>query len=53
MKNIIEHMQRKNAHNLSKAKIRVKVEDKFGEVLFLQKSVYITKDLTNNKTILN
>ena len=52
MKNIIEHMQRKNAHNLSKAKIRVKVEDKFGEVLFLQKSVYITKDLTNNKTIL-
>ncbi len=51
MKNVIEYIQRKNASELNKAKIRVKAGDKYGEVLFLQKTVYITNDMTNSKTI--
>jgi len=45
LKYMVEHIQRKRARDLDRARIRVKHGKKFGEVLILEKHAFITVDL--------
>ncbi len=45
MKYIIEHIQRRRGQEIERAKIRVKYGDKYGEVLLLDDTAFITYDL--------
>ena len=45
IKTLVEHMQRKNAIGLEKAKVRFKYGDKIGELLILDEIAFITKDV--------
>ncbi len=50
MKFLVEHMQRKRAHELERVKIRVKYGDnKFGEITLLGESAFVIKDLDAEK----
>jgi len=51
MNNINDYIQRKRTHDMEKSKIKVKVNDKYGEIIFLQKSVYIINDVTDKNKI--
>jgi uncharacterized protein (UPF0332 family)/predicted nucleotidyltransferase len=42
---MVEHIQRKRAHDLERARIRVKHGEKFGEVLLLEDEVFVISDL--------
>ncbi len=42
---MIEHIQRRRAHELERAKIRVKYGDKYGEIILLDDVAFITYDL--------
>lgn len=44
---LVEHLERKRARELDRAKIRVKHGDKFGEVLLLGDTAYIIHDINN------
>jgi uncharacterized protein (UPF0332 family)/predicted nucleotidyltransferase len=49
---IIEHLQRSDGINIERSKIRVKYNDKFGEIVMLEDSAFIIKDIdSKNNTI--
>ncbi|MBU2639478.1 MAG: hypothetical protein KKG75_02085 [Nanoarchaeota archaeon] len=48
---LMDYVQRKKGKELQKAALRVKYEDKFGEVIVLDNKVYIIKDLSNSSEI--
>jgi len=51
IKILIEFIQRSRGMELERAKIRFKYEDKFGEVLLLEKVAFITPNLENREEV--
>jgi uncharacterized protein (UPF0332 family) len=51
IKIMIEHIQRNRGLELERARIRFKYEDKFGEVLLLDKIAFITPNLENREEV--
>jgi uncharacterized protein (UPF0332 family) len=51
IKLIVEFIQRNRGIELERAKIRFKYEDKFGEVLLLEKTAFITPNLENREEV--
>ena len=49
IKFLVEHMQRKRGRELERLKIRVKHGNKFGEVILLSDSAYITNDIDSEE----
>jgi len=51
IRNLVDYIQRKKGLELSKRSIKVKYEDKFGEVLLLDKFVFIIRDISKREEI--
>ncbi len=51
IKILVEYIQRSRGMELERAKIRFKYEDKFGEVLLLEKVAFITSNLENREDV--
>ncbi len=45
VKSVIEYMQRKRGRDMERCKIKVKYQNKYGEVLLLEKEAFITIDI--------
>ena len=52
IRSLIEYVQRKKGIELNKRSIKVKYEDKFGEVFLLDKVAYVIKDVTKRDEIM-